>query len=255
MMGRNQSVLLALVFAAVAHALVVRPTSRQEQAIPQVTPEAEPNAFERDAKLLQSALRLQERIAANGCDARLCVAFDGSASLGADAFVAAKEFVQVLAVIADTDQRASYAALQFGLTNSLVSSPTTNATDFVQKVAVAPFANATATFTSAGVFGCARILARNDTTSTPEATGGRAVVVVIGDGKDNFGVRPAAITDSFLDEEPAGDVLAVAVGDADQEALARVASNGTAVLDITDPALIANATVSAVEFICQLPKE
>lgn len=203
------------------------------------------NAFRRDNALLNGALTLQERIDRRGCNVSVCYALDGSASLGLAEFSRIKEFVQVVALIVDTDEEARNGAIQFGLSNSLVSNLTTNATQFVQEVALTLFDAAPRTFTAAGVNGCSVQLRGT-------SSGSRIVTVVLSDGQTNFGVDATRLTQSFVEDIPSADVLSVAVGDADFAELQSVSTNRSSVIDLRSEEQLSNATKRTVEFICQL---
>lgn len=238
------ALLLLLALSGIISGAVLQNSLRQAQT------SSRENAFQRDPVLLDNALTLQERISDAGCVTDVCFALDGSLSVGAIAFEQAREFSQVLAIVADVDPRARFSALQFGLANSAISNLTTNATSFLGAVSTTPFVGASASFTAAGIFGCSRLLAPGRELQAAR----KQVVVVIGDGGGNFGRAPSRIADGFV-AESAGEaaVLAVAVGRANRTALAGFATNGTALVDLTDTSLLANATKQALEFICELP--
>lgn len=209
------------------------------------------NAFERDSALLDRALTLQEQIASRGCATDVCFALDGSASVGQIEFERAKEFAQVIAVIASTDPRARHGAVQFGLTNVAVANLTSNTTKFVSDVAASLFANAPRTFTGAGVLGCGRIV-RDVAPASIVVRGSFAAIIIISDGGSNFGANPARVVNEFFVERPNAAVLAIGIGNADRGLLENIAPNGNRFVDLARPSLLPEATKATINFICQL---
>lgn len=201
-----------------------------------------PNAFIRDGNVLNGALRLQERIQEHGCEASVCFALDGSSSIGDDDFENAKEFSQITSVVINTDSRAKFGAVQFGLSNLPISNVTANQPTFIAAVGAACSAQAPRTFVGAGIFGCSRLLRNSN---------GRHVIVVLSDGRDNFGASPQRVTDDIATESD-DSIIAVAIADADIPYLQKLAPGGNYLIDARNSQALSNAMQRAVELICEL---
>jgi len=176
-----------------------------------------------EALLIARGLR-QRVIAQGSCNPNLCFALDGSGSISEADFTSQKDFVQLVAAIVGVDTDAAFAAVQYGLRNIGISSLTNDVDQFLLDVDASELEGAPRTFVAAGLGFCINELRPR----TEDAN----KIVLLGDGRSNFGGNPVPIAKTF--REPTGDgaICAVAVGFTDLSVLNGITGSSTRVLNI-----------------------
>lgn len=145
---------------------------------------------------------LQEDLCKTGdCNISLCFALDGSGSVSETEFQVQKDFVNLIATLA-APANASFSAVQYGLSNTFISSNTHNVSQFTDSVENSELMKATRTFLSAGLAFCISQVA-----GLPERAGRK--IVVLGDGQANFGEKALPIVMAAAGQ---ADIYAVGVG-------------------------------------------
>lgn len=144
----------------------------------------------------------------DGCDPNICFALDGSGSIGFENYEVQKEFVLLLTAIIGANDKATFAAVQYGFINEPISSVDGNAERFIQKLLTSEYQGASKTFVGAGLGYCISQLGRK--------RGEPAKIVLFGDGGASLGgltgpLSPASLADFFRGRSPANRVCAVAV--------------------------------------------
>ncbi|KAI0561494.1 von Willebrand factor type A [Gracilaria domingensis] len=185
-------------------------------------------------------------VAEGGCDPNVCFALDGSVSIDEDSFQLQKDFVKLVAGVISLDEQSQFAALQYGITTSIISDLTIDANDFLLKVDAAVQIGASRTFVARGIFGCVLQLLR-----TPfEANH----IVLLGDGEDSdlsrftsFG--SAGIARQFL-RNPNNQISAVAVGFSDTSGLESIVGSPDRVFTVDQWAEVVDVTADLVADVC-----
>lgn len=167
----------------------------------------------------------------SGCTANLCFALDGSGSVSAGEFENATFFAQdvtsTLAFFPDTE----YSAVKFGLRSILISF-LTGSQQFNERMEVATRVtgrNARRTSVGAGIVSCNSLLA--------ERVGEPNKMIVITDGRNNFGGDPVARANVFRANDPNGRISTVGIGpisSADLDTLNAIAGDSGSVLTVAD---------------------
>lgn len=158
---------------------------------------------------------LQQRVIDNGgCNPNLCFALDGSGSISVEDYELQKEFVEIVAAIVAVDEDAAFGAVQYGLRNIPISRLTTNANQFLRNVERSRLASASRTFIAAGLGHCIRALRR--------VPGNANKIVLLGDGRSNFGGNPVPIAQRFLPPRGNGAICSVGVGFQDTDMLLNI---------------------------------
>lgn len=153
---------------------------------------------------------LQEMVTENGgCKVNLCFALEGSRSISGEEFKAQKRIVRDIARVISADKNARLAAVQYGVSNIPISPITDESEDFLKKLNNSRRAGAEKTFIGAGILYCA-----DQIRAFPEDANS---MVLLGEGRNSLGADPIDRADTF--RELGGEVFAIAVGDADVEAL------------------------------------
>eukprot|EP00178_Gracilaria_changii_P004632 TRINITY_DN1751_c0_g2_i1.p1 TRINITY_DN1751_c0_g2~~TRINITY_DN1751_c0_g2_i1.p1 ORF type:complete len:273 (-),score=64.11 TRINITY_DN1751_c0_g2_i1:267-1085(-) len=185
-------------------------------------------------------------VAQGGCDPNVCFALDGSSLIDADDFQLQKDFVKLVAGVISLDEQSQFAALQYGMTNSIISELTSDANDFLLKVDAAVQIGASRTFVARGIFGCFMQLLR-----TPfEANH----IVLLGDGADNdltrFGAfGSAGLAQQFL-RSGNNQISAVAVGFDDTSGLQSIVGSASRVFSVEQWMDVVDVTAKLVEDVC-----
>lgn len=205
------------------------------------------NAFQRDPRLLNRALALQESIFEHGCNVNVCFAIDGSSDAGVSDFARSIEFTQIIALITDIDPRVRNSALQFGRINSDISPLTGDRDTFIRSFSNIGFANAPTAFVSAGVLGCKRMLGDH-------RGGPRPVIVVVGAGGPTVGVSPQRIAERFFRDMPTGSILSISTRRGRAQVFRGFSPRKKSAIDISNSMSIAGPMDAAVGFICGLPR-
>jgi len=196
-----------------------------------------------EALLIARGLR-QRVINQGSCNPNLCFALDGSGSITTADYTAQKEFVELIAAIVGVDTDAAFAAVQYGLRNIGISSLTNDVDEFLLDVAASNLASAPRTFIAAGLGWCIQELR-----ARPEDAN---KIVLLGDGRSNFGGNPVPIAKKF--RKPVGDgaICAVGIGFRDRRVLKRITGSRTRVLAIHDYFELLDILDQVVTEICGL---
>ena len=148
---------------------------------------------------------IQQKVAAKGsCNPNICFALDGSGSISSADYRAQKDFVELVSAIISVDPNAAYAAVQYGLRNVAISDLTSDANAFLLDVDRSHLAGAPRTFIAAGLGFCISELRPR----TEDAN----KIVLLGDGRSNFGGNPVPVARQFLPPRGTGSICAVGVG-------------------------------------------
>ncbi|CDF33027.1 unnamed protein product [Chondrus crispus] len=152
--------------------------------------DAQPNLV-RKARALLRGNRLAQSVGVNGivrlfkevnrgrrCNMRLCFALDGSGSISPVQFKVQQDLVKLLASVA-REGGATFSAVQYGLSNTAISTPTGNAPKFRRAVDDSIFQRAPRTFIGSGLGFCISNLK-----TEPRGRGRR--ILLLGDGRSNF---------------------------------------------------------------------
>lgn len=159
-------------------------------------------AFASPAKLPTASRKtVQEIIKENGgCNVNLCFALDGSGSISFDEYELEKNFVlQVVVALAGNPREV--AAVQYGLDNLPISPLTDDISQFLLAVNADLRASAPVTFIAGGIAYCQRQLRNMDNDANK--------IVVIGDGRSNFGGNPVPLADTF--RTTGGEICSVGI--------------------------------------------
>ena len=138
----------------------------------------------------------------SSCVVNLCFAIDGSASISDAQYNQQKSFVASVVKKLTKENKAGFAAVQYGVANIAISPFTEDETEFLQLVETSERKGATQTFVLSGINYCFSQLFRR--------TGALNSIVMLGDGERNFGGDPVDRADLF--RETGGEVSAVAIG-------------------------------------------
>lgn len=183
-----------------------------------------------------------------GCAARVCFALDGSGSINASEWRAQKDFVLLVSNIISVDPDSKFAAVQYGLRLRGISLLTDRINKFLIRVDRARLARARRTFIASGLAFCISQLRRAPNFPTK--------VVVLGDGRSNFGGDPRPIALNWLRERDSNAICAIGIGfGADTSALLRITNNPNRVLTEDQWDKVVRVTRRLVEDVCELPAE
>lgn len=145
---------------------------------------------------------LQKELCEEGdCNISLCFALDGSGSVSSTEFQVQKDLVKLIASVA-APGKASFSAVQYGLSNTFISANTQNLSEFTDSVQKSELMKAKRTFLSAGLGFCISQLE-----SQPQGAGRK--IVVLGDGRANFAENSLSIV---LGAAKKIDIYAVGIG-------------------------------------------
>ncbi|KAI0558484.1 von Willebrand factor A-like protein [Gracilaria domingensis] len=182
----------------------------------------------------------------SGCPAKVCFAIDGSASLSIEDFRLQKEFVMDIVSIIATDYTVRFAGVQYGIDNIPISPLISNDAEFLERVNATIFQSASRTFMGAGIVYCDFELDVDDALTAPTK------IVVIGDGRDNFGGDPVRRARNF--KEYYGDVAAlstVGVEFGDTSRLDEIAAaGGGRVFAVTNYRRLSRRVIDLVRDVC-----
>jgi len=185
----------------------------------------------------------------SGCTANICFAIDGSGSVTFDEFRKAAVFAQdvsnTLAFFQDTE----YAAVKFGV-RSILLTFLTGAQEFNEVMEYANRVegrNRFATSVGAGIVSCNAILA--------ERKGYPNKIVVITDGRNNFGGDPVRNANIFRSKYPNGRISAIGIGNvtpAGLNILQGVAGSTGSVLTVADYVELGQKVNELVCNVCEI---
>lgn len=158
-------------------------------------------------ELFEKAYGVARRLL-DGCDPNICFALDGSGSIGEENYEIQRQFVLLLTAIIGANDRASFAAVQYGLVNEPISNLDRNAERFIVKLLKSEYQAAPTTFVGAGLGYCISQLLRR--------RGEPAKLVIFGDGGATLGAQtgplsPKSLANFFRRRSPANRICAVAV--------------------------------------------
>jgi len=229
---------LVLTLATFASATLIANPTPLEVLLPGNSLIASPEAL-----LLARGIR-QRVINQGSCNPNICFALDGSGSISPEEYKMQKEFVELIAGITSVDTDVGYAAVQYGLRNVGISSLTNDANQFLLDVAASNLARAPRTFIAAGLGFCIQELR-----ARPEDAN---KIVLLGDGRSNFGGDPVPIARTFRPPRGNGSICAVGIGFRDRRVLRRIAGNRNRVLAINDYFELLDILDQVVTEICGL---
>ena len=192
--------------------------------------------------------KLKQRVRDNGCKPRICFALDGSGSIFPSEWREQKEFVLLVAAIIGVDPDARFAAVQYGLSLKKISLLTRKIDEFLLDVDAAKQAKAPRTFIAAGLGFC-----------ISQFTSGRgqpSKIVLLGDGRSNFGGNPVPIARNWRNRYPGYRICAVEVGFFPKKrALRKITGSKKLVLQVDDWFKVVDILRDLVEEICELPPD
>ncbi len=173
-----------------------------------------------------TVMELQEIIKKEGCNANVCFAIDGSGSISAGEFKRSKEFVlDAVAAISVNNFGATYSAVQYGIVPYPIIRSTTDSFDFATAVEATQKIRRQRTNVGSGIIYCSGELGRNPNMPLK--------IVVIGDGRNNFGGNPVRRADNFRNKYPNNSaVCAVGIAFADKSKLIDLAGGSDKVFDL-----------------------
>eukprot|EP00737_Agarophyton_chilense_P003617 gb/GEZJ01004286.1/.p1 GENE.gb/GEZJ01004286.1/~~gb/GEZJ01004286.1/.p1 ORF type:complete len:223 (-),score=29.13 gb/GEZJ01004286.1/:157-825(-) len=185
-------------------------------------------------------------VGSKGCNANVCFALDGSGSMTPSDFQLQKEFVQDVVSIIATDNDVEFAAVQYGLDNSPISPLGKGDANFLTRIDQAEFLNALTTFMGAGIVYCDFELSARENEL--------AKIVVIGDGRDNFGGDPVRRARNFRQFFfPNGVLSAVGVGFEDTTRLTEIANaGGGSVFNVDNYRELSRLILTLVREVCNI---
>ena len=185
--------------------------------------------------------RVKEAVVVNGCNANVCFAIDGSDAVGPDNFRKSVEFVQAVIGIVGTDRAAEFAATQFGTTTRRIAPLTGLRDNTLKALEDAKLTGGPTSAVASGIIYCDFQLFRRP--------GEANKLVVITDGKSNFGSNPVTAADKYRGRNPKNSITAVAVGHRQDDVLQRI-SGQNPVLEVTDYVELALKVDTLVSQIC-----
>lgn len=218
------SVLLTLILVAVHHGAA--------EVISRRGPLANNN-------LLTSAnLRTFRRVQRNlSCPKNICFALDGSEAVSRQEYGRIVSFAQVVAAIIRGDERSQFAAVQYGLRNIEIAS--LGRRGFLRSLGRSRAAGAQRTFTSAGLGFCINELRGSLRESS---------VIVIGDGRSNFGTDPRLLVERFFNDDMR--LVSVGVGFGSQARLRESLGGRDNVISLNDYSSLQRSVVRVVRAAC-----
>lgn len=158
-------------------------------------------------------------------NAKICFAIDGSGSFGSGNFKTAKEFVDVTTSILSLDEPNQYSAVQFGKRSQTISLLTDDLRQFLKVLRNEKHLSDNGTALNAGIAMCDSILSL-------ETSKGPYVMVLLTDGRNNFGRDPVAGANRFRGRDPANKIFAVELGNSDIGILKKIVGKSGEVLKI-----------------------
>lgn len=162
------------------------------------------------------------------CNSNICFALDGSGSVNRTDFANARSFVQSvtnqLQLIPGNEQNS---AVQFGKIAYPITLLTDDLEEFNILIEKVKFRGDSATSVGAGIVTCDAILALG-TSSGPNR------IVVITDGRNNFGGNPVGNADIFRNRNPTNRVSAIGIGNVNGDILKMIAGTTGGVFTVRD---------------------
>ena len=148
----------------------------------------------------------------------ICFAFDGSGSISPAQYNLQVKFAETIASIIDVNPSTQFAAVQYGLRNVEISSLTNNLNDFRTSLRSSKSVQASRTFISAGIGGCAvKLRGKSSSVGNGMKNNGSShgqwerKIVLLGDGRDNFGISPVKVSKK-IEEKSGADLFAIGIG-------------------------------------------
>lgn len=169
---------------------------------------------------VQRRLHDVRRIAeSNDCGPNICFAIDGSGSISNAEFQLQKDFVQMVVAILHTDlDKLRVSALQYGDQISPISPRTQDINSFLAKLDKSSVRAFPRSSIGKAITSCSEQLL--DYPHEP------AIIIVIGDGRDNFGPDAVSISTAFKKSHRNGSISTVATGFANETSLKAIAKAG-----------------------------
>lgn len=185
----------------------------------------------------------QDLKARGGCNANVCFALDGSASIPPAEFLAQKNFVLDMEAILNPGREVELAAVQYGARNSPISRLTTDGTRFNLAVDAARQLNSERTVIRAGIVWCFNQLKRR--------RGEALKIVLLGDGEATTIGNPVPIAKRF--RRIRGEICAVGVGFNNTQSLLNiVGGDPSKVLTVDDFFELSDIIENLVEQVCDV---
>lgn len=176
----------------------------------------------------------------NGCNVNVCFAIDGSDVIAPEEFQKQKEFLLDLVSALSLDDSAAYTAVQYGVTNYPITPLSTDEARFNRDVFGTTSVKDRESFIGTGIVYCHRQVARHRTDANK--------IVVVGDGRSNFGGDPVRRADVF--RRFGGSVCAVGVGFQDEESLEKIAGGKKNVIGVDEYIELSLVVEDCVKAIC-----
>lgn len=161
----------------------------------------------------ENLIEIQSQLCpAGGCSIALCFAIDGGETVDEIGLFLQKFFVSTIATLAASGN-ASLSAVQYGLSNTFISSSTKNLTQFLESVNNVTVNNSPRTFIGGGLGFCA-----SDLANVPGDVDKK--ILLIGNGANNFGTDALPLVLAGADDI---DILALPIGmDVNDEVLMQI---------------------------------
>lgn len=153
----------------------------------------------------------------------ICFALDGSESISSSQYNLQAKFSETIASIVDVNPSTQFAAIQYGLRNVEISELTSNLNEFKTSLRSSRSVQASRTFVSAGIGGCAVKLRGRRNEKNNENGLGRweRKIVLLGDGRSNFGISPVKVANK-IEEKIGADLFAIGIGFPDVRGLKEI---------------------------------
>lgn len=175
------------------------------------------------------------------CNVRLCFGLDGSASISPGEYKIQQDLVKLVASVA-REGGATFSAVQYGLSNTAISSQTGNAPKFRKAVDASILQKAPRTFIGAGIGFCIRTLQ-----GEPRGRGRR--IVSLGDGRTNFFTSALPLILSQLNDIK---ITAVGIGfPRNSRTLLEIAGSRSRVCQVNRYGDLRNIVVKLIRGLCR----
>lgn len=186
------------------------------------------------------------RIGKSDCAANVCFAIDGSGSVNTTEFEAALNFVQAVTNSLAFFDNTEFAALQFGSIAYPISFLTADQDAFSDIIEAEKnnYIGDDATSVGAGIVLC-------DTVLTVFRPGEPNKMVVMTDGRNNYGGNPVENAKIFRDRGANGKISAIGVGkNAPKEVLTAIAGDESRVLTVSEYVELTTIIIQLVNQVC-----
>lgn len=193
---------------------------------------------------IQKAAVHQQLAQAKGreCKISICFAIDGSRSISESDFSLATDFTKDVISIISTAGRSNFGAVQYGMSAYPISPVSANASAVAIAIHGAKSKQDGKSSIAAGIAYCDSQLAKT------QAAASR--IVLIGDGRNNFGADPILAANKYTARDPNGGVIPVALGPNPHTGILQAIAAGNSVLQITEYLSLAFSVDRAVSDAC-----